>query len=383
MSEILSQSEIDNLLMGIDAAETSEIIPCGDGNSKVKKYYFSRPDVVSAHQKNMVANFVDSIIPSISTYLTQLLDEELRIFTLAIDELSTEEFQRCITNDTYLYKYEIGSLYGYMELDPVFFNETFLKRSGKNKCDSLGLFEKSICNNYLIKPILGKLKPLFSFNNKECVFSKISSTPSSSFENLREGILLISIELNLINGGSDGGIIDIAIPKNILTKMKTNGFLKDDNIVFPRKEKGNSEVIVGSFFIENKSKLEKGKVYVLNQSADDCFTVMSAGKKVAEAEVVIIDNDNLGIRVVHVPGVNSLQNNMQKKLGQNLVPPNTKVVLGNFELPVQNKLKEGDVILLDSHSGEPFDIVQNGAVIAKGEIYVVEENLAVQVISIL
>lgn len=57
------------------------------------------------------------------------------------------------------------------------------------------------------------------------------------------------------------------------------------------------------------------------------------------------------------------------------IPVTVQVVLGSTSLPVAGlmKLARGAVVSLDQRVGDPVDVVVNGAVIARGEIVVVDE----------
>jgi flagellar motor switch protein FliN len=57
------------------------------------------------------------------------------------------------------------------------------------------------------------------------------------------------------------------------------------------------------------------------------------------------------------------------------IPVTVQVVLGSTSLPVAGlmKLARGAIVSLDQRVGDPVDVVVNGAVIARGEIVVVDE----------
>jgi flagellar motor switch protein FliN len=57
------------------------------------------------------------------------------------------------------------------------------------------------------------------------------------------------------------------------------------------------------------------------------------------------------------------------------IPVTVQVVLGSTTLPVAGlmRLARGAVVSLDQRVGDPVDVVVNGAVIARGEIVVVDE----------
>src|SRR5271154_820555 len=58
------------------------------------------------------------------------------------------------------------------------------------------------------------------------------------------------------------------------------------------------------------------------------------------------------------------------------IPVTVQVVLGSTSLPVASlmKLARGAIVSLDQRVGDPVDVVVNGAVIARGEIVVVDDS---------
>src|SRR5437868_3079679 len=58
------------------------------------------------------------------------------------------------------------------------------------------------------------------------------------------------------------------------------------------------------------------------------------------------------------------------------IPVSVQVVLGSATMPVANlmKLGRGAVIPLDHRVGEPVDVVDNGRVVARGEMVVDEDD---------
>jgi flagellar motor switch protein FliN/FliY len=57
------------------------------------------------------------------------------------------------------------------------------------------------------------------------------------------------------------------------------------------------------------------------------------------------------------------------------IPVTVQVVLGSTSLPVAGlmKLARGAIVSLDKRVGDPVDVVVNGAVVARGDIVVVDE----------
>ncbi len=67
------------------------------------------------------------------------------------------------------------------------------------------------------------------------------------------------------------------------------------------------------------------------------------------------------------------------------VPVTLSVELGATRMRVREvlELAEGSVVELEKASGEPCDLMVNGRLIARGEVSVVDERLAVRVVEVL
>ena len=64
---------------------------------------------------------------------------------------------------------------------------------------------------------------------------------------------------------------------------------------------------------------------------------------------------------------------------------NVKVELGRANLNVEDvlKLNKGSVVELDKLTGDPLDLYINNALVARGEILVINDNFAIRIIKVL
>jgi flagellar motor switch protein FliN/FliY len=67
------------------------------------------------------------------------------------------------------------------------------------------------------------------------------------------------------------------------------------------------------------------------------------------------------------------------------VPVQARVEIGSARLLVREllQLDKGSVLELDRLSGDPADVVVNGRLVARGEITVVDERLAVRLVEVI
>lgn len=62
------------------------------------------------------------------------------------------------------------------------------------------------------------------------------------------------------------------------------------------------------------------------------------------------------------------------------IPVRVTLEVGGTNMPIRDllQLQQGAVVELDRHAGEPLDVLVNGALIARGEVVVVEDKLGIR-----
>ena len=67
------------------------------------------------------------------------------------------------------------------------------------------------------------------------------------------------------------------------------------------------------------------------------------------------------------------------------IPLRVSIEVGRLKLSLSDfiHLAQGSVVTIKKPAGEPFEIALNGAVVAKGEVIVVEQSSGVRVVEIL
>jgi flagellar motor switch protein FliN len=66
------------------------------------------------------------------------------------------------------------------------------------------------------------------------------------------------------------------------------------------------------------------------------------------------------------------------------IPVRLTLEVGGSDMAIRDllALQQGGVVELDRHAGEPLDVKVNGALVARGEVVVVEDKLAVRLIEV-
>lgn len=122
MTEVLSQDEIDQLLMAISSGstESEEVKPVNDSR-KIKIYDFKRPDKFSKEQMRTVQVMHETFARLTTTTLSAQLRSMVHVHVASVDQLTYEEFIRSIPTPTTLAVINMDPLKGnaILEIDPA------------------------------------------------------------------------------------------------------------------------------------------------------------------------------------------------------------------------------------------------------------------------
>jgi flagellar motor switch protein FliM len=135
MSEVLSQSEIDNLLAAVEIEDFGgdnnnepsrilhkcETMESSLNNNHVKMYDFKRPDKFSKDQIRTIQMIHEVFARLTTTYLSGYLDTFVNVHVASVDQITYEEFTRSIPNPTTLAPIHMDPLKGsaIIEIDPT------------------------------------------------------------------------------------------------------------------------------------------------------------------------------------------------------------------------------------------------------------------------
>lgn len=121
MNEVLSQDEIDQLLMAISTgnSESEDFKPVND-TRKIKIYDFKRPDKFSKEQIRTVSIMHETFARLTTTALSAQLRSLAHVHVASVDQLTYEEFIRSIPTPTTLAVINMDPLKGnaILEIDP-------------------------------------------------------------------------------------------------------------------------------------------------------------------------------------------------------------------------------------------------------------------------
>ncbi len=122
MNEVLSQDEIDQLLMTIASgdSESETFTPVND-TRKIKIYDFKRPDKFSKEQIRTVQVMHETFARLTTTTLSAQLRSMVHVHVASVDQLTYEEFIRSIPTPTTLAVINMDPLKGnaILEIDPA------------------------------------------------------------------------------------------------------------------------------------------------------------------------------------------------------------------------------------------------------------------------
>lgn len=122
MGEILSQEEIDALLVAMQSGEVDlENIKSDESGRMIKDYDFRRPNKFSKDQLNTIELIYEDFCRSLGTLLSGLLRTRVVAKMSSVDQFTYEEFVQAIPNPTILNVFSLLPLEGkgIMELNPI------------------------------------------------------------------------------------------------------------------------------------------------------------------------------------------------------------------------------------------------------------------------
>ena len=120
-SEVLSQSEIDELLSALSTgAVSADEMKVEEKQRKIKIYDFKRPDKFSKDQIRTLNMLHENFARLLNTYLSTNLRTLVHITVVSVDQLTYEEFIRSLSNPSVIGVFKMEPLKGnvILELNP-------------------------------------------------------------------------------------------------------------------------------------------------------------------------------------------------------------------------------------------------------------------------
>lgn len=230
-SDVLSQSEIDDLLSALSTGVVSaEEIKDEQKQRKIKVYDFKRPDKFSKDQIRTLYMLHENFARLMNTYLSAHLRTMVHIDVASVDQLTYEEFIRSLPNPSVIGIFQMKPLKGnaILELNPnVIFSIIDRLFGGPGlppaKTRSLTDIEEAI-----IKRVINKTLECFSEAWKQVVAIEpkleiIESNPQfTQIVPPNDMVVIITLHVKI---GQAEGLVNICIPylvlEPIMSKLTT------------------------------------------------------------------------------------------------------------------------------------------------------------------
>lgn len=406
--EVLSESEIDKLLglLAEDApsneAGTKEQMlqdekdkALGVSERRYFHYDFKRPHKFS----NYATQQIEKRFEKAALYMTDRLYKRTGLkcsfLSVASDELTYEEFLRCVKRPTFFGSYQDStphskcySVISKNLLYPIFVNaKTDLEKEDEN-CPEIYkhfLVAEVICSLYgyfLPEKLISSYDDFYFFSEKDFEREKLKA-------NKNDMGLLVTMTVNVKN---EKGTVDFYIPHEFfLEVLEPLGEFTQTRTPFARKRlPGNGYVPLGWCEIndENRHLLKAGEVITFAQLIDESVPLVLLENHLmfAEGDVTMVDED-YAVRITKIHA-NPKDPNVVKHYGDyglNVLPGNVYACLGQFQIHDEKEVKVGDCIDLNKETYETVDLVErdSGKVLARGELFANGYNFAVKITEVL
>jgi flagellar motor switch protein FliM len=312
MTEVLSQNEIDQLLTAIEAGddEPEDFRPARDSR-KIKIYDFRRPDKFTKDQTRTVCVMHEYFARDVSAALSKHLKKNVHVHVASVDQLTYEEFTRCIPTPTAMAVLNMAPLKGsaVLEIDPGITFAMLKGRGIKNPPELTGLEKKAVKN--IVKKMLSPLRE--SWSRILDLYPKITGMETSpQFCRIvpsEEIVILVTFECRV---GDDEGMINLCFPDSTISPIKdklTSRYWFTGKL--PEKEHApavslgaiNIPVIVElgrkDIPLREIQDIGEGTIFELGKPAGEPVDVYANNVLVAKGEVVVLDG-NYGVRVTGV-----------------------------------------------------------------------------------
>ena len=285
MAEILSESEINQLLNAINASVIEpETVGTNSGSRKIKIYNFKRPEKFSKEQIRALAIIHETFSNLTSDRLSAQLRSAFHVHVASVDQLTYEEFIRSLPIPTTLALMDMEPLNGsaVLEIDPAI-SFAVIDRicggiGGASEADhELSDIETSVMET-VIAPMLRNLGEVWErvLDLRPCL-RQINTNPQFvQAASPVDMVVLVTLEANM---GDAAGMINICIPyktiEPVIDKLPLCWQLREaitNNASAPDLDEVpvrlSAEVLRRDFSIKEILKWDTGTVILQNLSDD-------------------------------------------------------------------------------------------------------------------
>lgn len=218
MNEVLSQDEIDQLLMAISSgdAETEDFKPVNE-TRKIKIYDFKRPDKFSKEQIRTVSIMHETFARLTTTSLSAQLRSMASVHVASVDQLTYEEFIRSIPTPTTLAVINMDPLKGnaILEIDPgITFSMIDRLFGGQGQATKIQRdltdIEQSVMENIIVRILANMREAWTQVIDLRPRLGQIETNPQfSQIVPPSEMVVLVTLETTI---GEEEGMMNFCIP---------------------------------------------------------------------------------------------------------------------------------------------------------------------------
>jgi flagellar motor switch protein FliM len=238
MEEVLSQSEIDDLLSALSTGEMdAEELKKENEEKKVRVYDFKRALRFSKDQVRSVSRIHENYARLLTTFFSSQLRTYINISVTSVDQVPYEEFIRSIPEITVLHVYSMKPLEGTLiiEVNPNIASallDRILGGQGVStaKKEELTEIEKTLLMQFFEKSIHNLQEAWSSVIDIEPVMEEFEENPQFlQLVSPNETVVVVSLTTKI---GETSGMINICIPhillEPIMPKLSARHWMQSD-----------------------------------------------------------------------------------------------------------------------------------------------------------
>jgi len=320
-TEVLSQEEIEQLLDAINAGTVNTKVDKSTDTVKIKIFDFKRPDRFTRAHIAALNIIHDELCTELTNFLSGYLKGNVLVKVASIDQLTYDEFIRCIPQSTFLSVINLHPLQGsaLVEIDPSSYKPMLDMLFGGYGDGTRYKAELTNLENFVLEKLIVR-----SFDGiRDSWKSIIEFTPElaateNSPQNVKitppgEMVILVTCECKV---NDVEGMINICYPYPVIapirSKIKSTYYnLGVQAMNKPAKPEAPQtvmdqatipvSVMLGetSLTLEDIKRMGEGSILELDKTVDQLMDIYAGGVIIARGEVVTID-DNFGIRITEV-----------------------------------------------------------------------------------
>ena len=410
--EPLSQSQIDELLQKI--GETKEVKSSG-ATRKVKICDFYRPDILGRDPIRNLTIILEHFASSVTEFFQREYGFHADVHVASIDQLTREEFIRCIATPTFACAAPWLGGYVILNMNPATFLSGILKRKpapdryknlslkeqiarakelakknkNRRKEPLFGAFEEKIFMQFFADPMFSSLLEAFQKKTDFTLpqFEKIKFESVSTFlpytESITEMGILASLEISFKGKKDKFYPIDLFFNSTVIDELCEKRIICETEklTVIPIETPlGNVVAELGRCHLIENFAFQKNQVLELNTDAGNPLAVMIDGKKCYYADALYLDDS----RALRLFGDKELKEN-KLTLDEENDFYNIRAVWGSAYESAEkvSGYGGGTIIELSEKWDEPVYIYRGEKLCAIGQVYTVGKHFAVKITDVL